>query len=186
MSVWNDFLSDTNFACLFDRISHAWRRIFYCLRIILDLIETKTIGCFDLLDEESKLPTPRAEHFTAEVHNRNKGHPRLDVRIDSMVFLKRMNSNLVTEKIEITFITWNSWWWRFSYSTFCWCCGLFYSKYRMSEISYDFDFVFRHNLLRKIMMHYIHLFVFWFKNVKIILFKIFSRKHRNSNNQQEN
>ena len=36
-------------------------------------------GCFDLLDEESKLPTPRAEHFTSEVHNRNKGHPRLDV-----------------------------------------------------------------------------------------------------------
>jgi len=47
---------------------------------ILDLIEARTIGCFDLLDEESKLPTPRAEHFTMEVHNRNRGHPRLDVR----------------------------------------------------------------------------------------------------------
>jgi len=46
----------------------------------LDLIEAKVIGCFDLLDEESKLPTPRPEHFTTEVHNRNKGHPRLDVR----------------------------------------------------------------------------------------------------------
>ena len=46
----------------------------------LDLIEAKTTGCFDLLDEESKLPTPRTEHFTMEVHNRNKGHPRLDVR----------------------------------------------------------------------------------------------------------
>ncbi|CAF4623128.1 unnamed protein product, partial [Rotaria sp. Silwood2] len=45
----------------------------------LDLIEAKTTGCFDLLDEESKLPTPRAEHFTSEVHNRNKGHPRLDL-----------------------------------------------------------------------------------------------------------
>ncbi|CAF2592998.1 unnamed protein product [Rotaria sp. Silwood2] len=44
-----------------------------------DLIEAKTTGCFDLLDEESKLPTPRAEHFTSEVHNRNKGHPRLDL-----------------------------------------------------------------------------------------------------------
>ena len=48
----------------------------------LDLIEAKITGCFDLLDEESKLPTPRAEHFTMEVHNRNKGHPRIDVRID--------------------------------------------------------------------------------------------------------
>jgi myosin heavy subunit len=49
-----------------------------CL-IILDLIESKTTGCFDLLDEESKLPTPRSEHFTTEIHSRNKGHPRLDV-----------------------------------------------------------------------------------------------------------
>ncbi len=47
--------------------------------IILDLIESKTTGCFDLLDEESKLPTPRSEHFTTEIHSRNKGHPRLDV-----------------------------------------------------------------------------------------------------------
>ncbi|CAF1109907.1 unnamed protein product [Adineta steineri] len=45
----------------------------------IDLIEAKTIGCFDLLDEESKLPTPRPEHFTTEVHIRNKGHPRLDL-----------------------------------------------------------------------------------------------------------
>ncbi|CAF3259292.1 unnamed protein product [Rotaria socialis] len=44
----------------------------------IDLIEAKTTGCFDLLDEESKLPTPRPEHFTHEVHNRNKGHARLD------------------------------------------------------------------------------------------------------------
>ncbi|CAF1462018.1 unnamed protein product [Adineta ricciae] len=44
----------------------------------IDLIEAKTTGCFDLLDEESKLPTPRTEHFTMEVHSRNKGHPRLD------------------------------------------------------------------------------------------------------------
>ncbi|CAF4334117.1 unnamed protein product, partial [Rotaria sp. Silwood2] len=44
----------------------------------IDLIEAKTTGCFDLLDEESKLPTPRPEHFTNEVYNRNKGHPRLN------------------------------------------------------------------------------------------------------------
>ncbi|CAF0722947.1 unnamed protein product [Adineta ricciae] len=45
----------------------------------IDLIEARITGCFDLLDEESKLPTPRPEHFTSEVHNRNKGHPRLDL-----------------------------------------------------------------------------------------------------------
>ena len=55
----------------------------------LDLIEAKVIGCFDLLDEESKLPTPKAEHFTMEVHNRNKGHARLDVRAKS--FLIKLN-----------------------------------------------------------------------------------------------
>jgi len=52
----------------------------------LDLIEAKTTGCFDLLDEESKLPTPRAEHFTTEVHNRNKGHARLDVKNERQSF----------------------------------------------------------------------------------------------------
>ena len=52
---------------------------FYSYVVCLDLIEAKTTGCFDLLDEESKLPTPRPEHFTTEVHNRNKGHARLDV-----------------------------------------------------------------------------------------------------------
>ncbi|CAF4851043.1 unnamed protein product [Rotaria sp. Silwood1] len=32
----------------------------------------------DCIDEESKLPTPRPEHFTNEVYNRNKDHPRLN------------------------------------------------------------------------------------------------------------
>ncbi|CAF3977976.1 unnamed protein product [Rotaria sordida] len=51
----------------------------YCIfNFTLDLIEAKTTGCFDLLDEESKLPTPQAEHFTIEVHKRNKGHPRFE------------------------------------------------------------------------------------------------------------
>ena len=36
-------------------------------------------GIFDLLDEESKLPTPKPDHFTMEVHNRNKNHFRLSV-----------------------------------------------------------------------------------------------------------
>jgi hypothetical protein len=60
---------------------------FLSIRILyLDLIEAKTTGCFDLLDEESKLPTPRPEHFTTEVHNRNKGHPRLDVKNEKKIF----------------------------------------------------------------------------------------------------
>lgn len=46
-----------------------------------ELIEMKANGIFDLLDEESKLPTPKPEHFTMEVHNRNKSHFRLSVCI---------------------------------------------------------------------------------------------------------
>ena len=44
-----------------------------------ELIEMKGRGIFDLLDEESKLPTPKPDHFTMEVHNRNKDHFRLSV-----------------------------------------------------------------------------------------------------------
>ncbi|KAK2189542.1 hypothetical protein NP493_103g06048 [Ridgeia piscesae] len=43
----------------------------------IELIEGKTTGVFSLLDEESKLPRPTPEHFTAEVHSRNKTHYRL-------------------------------------------------------------------------------------------------------------
>ncbi|BFZ10301.1 hypothetical protein BsWGS_13340 [Bradybaena similaris] len=45
----------------------------------IELIEAKAVGIFDLLDEESKLPTPRYDHFTSEVHARNKDHFRLSV-----------------------------------------------------------------------------------------------------------
>ncbi|XP_071114044.1 unconventional myosin-VI-like isoform X1 [Haliotis cracherodii] len=45
----------------------------------IDLIEGKSSGIFDLLDEESKLPTPKPDHFTHEVHGRNKNHFRLSV-----------------------------------------------------------------------------------------------------------
>lgn len=45
----------------------------------IDLIESKNCGIFDLLDEESKLPTPSANHFTAEVHARHPKHFRLDI-----------------------------------------------------------------------------------------------------------
>ncbi|KAK3576516.1 hypothetical protein CHS0354_034191 [Potamilus streckersoni] len=45
----------------------------------IELIEIKSSGIFDLLDEESKLPTPKPDHFTMEVHNHNKQHFRLSV-----------------------------------------------------------------------------------------------------------
>lgn len=45
----------------------------------IDLIEAKTIGIFDLLDEESRLPTPNSNHFTAGVHSKHPKHFRLDV-----------------------------------------------------------------------------------------------------------
>jgi len=42
-----------------------------------DLIEAKGTGIFGILDEESKLPKPNAEHFTMEVHQKWAGHFRL-------------------------------------------------------------------------------------------------------------
>ena len=44
-----------------------------------DLIESKTLGIFDILDEENRLPKPSYDHFTMEVHNKNKNHYRLSV-----------------------------------------------------------------------------------------------------------
>ncbi|PNF18978.1 Myosin heavy chain 95F [Cryptotermes secundus] len=43
----------------------------------IDLIESKGTGIFAILDEESKLPKPSAEHFTMEVHQKWAGHFRL-------------------------------------------------------------------------------------------------------------
>lgn len=43
------------------------------------MIEAKSTGIFDILDEESKLPTPSPNHFTAEVHTKHPKHFRLDV-----------------------------------------------------------------------------------------------------------
>uniref|UniRef100_A0A914V882 Unconventional myosin-VI n=1 Tax=Plectus sambesii TaxID=2011161 RepID=A0A914V882_9BILA len=45
----------------------------------IDLIETKGAGILDLLDEESKLPRPSAQHFTATVHQKHKDHFRLAI-----------------------------------------------------------------------------------------------------------
>ena len=43
----------------------------------IDLVEAKSNGIFSLLDEESKLPKPSAQHFTSAVHNNNGSHFRL-------------------------------------------------------------------------------------------------------------
>ena len=47
--------------------------------MLSDLIEGKGSGIFDILDEENKLPKPATEHFTNEVHKKNKDHFRLNV-----------------------------------------------------------------------------------------------------------
>ena len=46
-----------------------------------DLIEHKTSGVIDLLDEECKLPKGSPQHFTDMVHSRHKDHFRLCVSI---------------------------------------------------------------------------------------------------------
>jgi hypothetical protein len=46
---------------------------------VSDLIEMKTIGIFDILNEENKLPKPCYDHFTSEVHGKHKNHYRLSV-----------------------------------------------------------------------------------------------------------
>ena len=56
----------------------------YLCLLFTELIEMKSKGIFDLLDEESKLPTPKPDHFTMEVHNRNKEHFRLSVSLHKM------------------------------------------------------------------------------------------------------
>lgn len=43
----------------------------------IDLIETKANGILTLLDEESKLPTPKYTHFTEELHKKWPNHFRL-------------------------------------------------------------------------------------------------------------
>lgn len=45
----------------------------------IQLLEAKATGIFDLLDEESRLPKPNAQHFTQAAHAANKGHFRLAV-----------------------------------------------------------------------------------------------------------
>lgn len=44
---------------------------------IIELIESRSFGIYTLLDEESKLPKPSAQHFTNEVHKAWINHFRL-------------------------------------------------------------------------------------------------------------
>ncbi|XP_029649118.1 unconventional myosin-VI isoform X3 [Octopus sinensis] len=55
----------------------------------IELIEGKSHGIFDLLDEESKLPIPKYTHFTTEVHSRNKTHFRLSIPRKSKLKMHR-------------------------------------------------------------------------------------------------
>lgn len=55
---------------------------------LVELIEAKSIGIIDLLDEESKLPQSSDLHFCENVHNKRKGHFRLDVNNLVNFFIK--------------------------------------------------------------------------------------------------
>jgi len=48
----------------------------------IDLIEVRTSGLIDLLDEECKLPKATDHHFTETVHLTHRGHFRLSVSIN--------------------------------------------------------------------------------------------------------
>ncbi|XP_075244951.1 unconventional myosin-VI-like isoform X2 [Convolutriloba macropyga] len=43
----------------------------------IDLVELKSLGIIDIMNEEMKLPKPNAEHFTTQVHSKHKDNFRL-------------------------------------------------------------------------------------------------------------
>lgn len=60
----------------------------------IDLIEAKKTGIIDILDEESKLPKPTAEHFTRELHQKHKNHFRLALpRKSHLMYHKKMRDD---------------------------------------------------------------------------------------------
>lgn len=60
----------------------------------IDLIEAKKTGIIDILDEESKLPKPTAEHFTRELHQKHKNHFRLALpRKSHLIYHKKMRDD---------------------------------------------------------------------------------------------
>lgn len=44
-----------------------------------DLVEAKTVGILDILDEENRLPQPSDQHFALAIHSKHKEHFRLTV-----------------------------------------------------------------------------------------------------------
>lgn len=60
----------------------------------IDLIEAKKTGIIDILDEESKLPKPTAEHFTRDLHQKHKNHFRLALpRKSHLMYHKKMRDD---------------------------------------------------------------------------------------------
>ena len=53
--------------------------VFLCIFLIADLVENRTVGIIDLLDEECKLPKGSSHHFTETVHHTHRAHFRLSV-----------------------------------------------------------------------------------------------------------
>ncbi|XP_063718302.1 unconventional myosin-VI-like isoform X2 [Symsagittifera roscoffensis] len=43
----------------------------------IDLVEVKSLGIIDIMNEEMKLPKPNSEHFTTQVHSKHKDNFRL-------------------------------------------------------------------------------------------------------------
>ena len=64
-----------------------------------DLVENRTVGIIDLLDEECKLPKGSSRHFTETVHHTHRAHFRLSVSTRlGQLFVKRYT--LTTYEVE--------------------------------------------------------------------------------------
>ncbi|KAM5166795.1 LOW QUALITY PROTEIN: unconventional myosin-VI-like [Callospermophilus lateralis] len=55
----------------------------------IDLIEAKSVGILDILDEENRLPQPSDRHFTSAVHQKHKDHFRLTIPRKSKLAVHR-------------------------------------------------------------------------------------------------
>ena len=69
----------------------------------IDLLETKGVGIFALLDEESKLPKPSPQHFTEAVHANNTGHFRSVNNIDILYEFKYLVTQVDFIMVRIIF-----------------------------------------------------------------------------------
>ena len=74
-----NFDPPTRFHWSYSGLPQLFQLINFFLEFTADLIEAKKTGIIDILDEESKLPKPTAEHFTRELHQKHKNHFRLAV-----------------------------------------------------------------------------------------------------------